>query len=69
MSPTGGLALLGEILHAIEIPIKNCLRLHDNKASPRRDLAIVHLRSHLVGQEISHVNATEGAGPPSRVDC
>ena len=32
-----------------EILSKNCLRL---------------LRSHLVGLEISHINATEGAGPP-----
>ena len=52
-----------------EILIKNCLCLHEKRASPpRRDLAIVYPRSHLVGLEISHINATEGAGPPSRAE-
>ena len=44
-----------------EILIKNCLRLHEKRASPpRRDLAIAYPRSRLVGLEISHINATEG---------
>ncbi len=52
-----------------EILIKNCLRLHEKRASPpRRDLAIVYPRSRLVGLEISHINATEGASPPSRAE-
>ena len=52
-----------------EILIKNCLRLHEKRASPpRRDLAIAYPRSRLVGLEISHINATEGASPPSRAE-
>ncbi len=52
-----------------EILIKNCLGLHEKRASPpRRDLAIAYPRSRLVGLEISHINATEGAGPPSRAE-
>ncbi len=52
-----------------EILIKNCLRLHEKRASPpRRDLAIAYPRSRLVGLEISHINTTEGASPPSRAE-
>ncbi len=50
-----------------EILIKNCLRLHEKRASPRRrDLAIVYPRSRPVRLEISHINATEGNGLPSK---
>ena len=38
----------------VEILIKNCLRLHEKRASlPRRDLTIVYPRSRVVGLEIS----------------
>ena len=41
--------------------IKNCLGLHEKRASPpRRDLIIVYARYRLVGLEIFHINATEG---------
>ncbi len=43
--------------------------MHEKRASPpRQDLAIVYPRSRLVGLEISHINATDGAGPPSRAE-
>jgi hypothetical protein len=52
-----------------EILIKNCLCLHEKRASPpRRDLTIIHPRSRLVGLEFSHINAVERAGPPSRAE-
>jgi hypothetical protein len=57
------------IIVIFEILIKNCLRLHEKKASPpRRDLTIIHPRSCLVGLEFSHINAVERAGPPSRAE-
>ncbi len=37
--------------------------------SYRRDFAIVYRRSRLAGLEISHINETEGARPPSRVSA
>ncbi len=44
-----------------EILIKNCLRLHEKRASPpKRDLAIVYPRSRLVGLEISHIRNRGG---------
>jgi hypothetical protein len=35
---------------------------------PRRDLAIIHPRSRLVGLEFSHINAVEWAGPSNRAE-
>ena len=38
------------------------------RGPPRRDLAIVYPTSRLVGLEISHINLTEGVGPPGRTE-